>query len=254
MSYKSSHHHFIIPVCNSSRVHGLYTGWIRASLLQHTYSSPQDSDSGKSQSPKSEPHIHPFWLGQVSSSQIFQIDCEVDTGASCNILPLYKAKALFGEDLKLGNPTMNLKGYNDSPVKNPWILHCAPLPLNVWCSWSSSPWESVQDMMHAKFGAFSTKLTFDENTQCPFSAEPFNCGSYGYVPKVRNTKKNVQKCQVNSLHEWRWFACWENLWCPLCSVVAMLCFKVFPDVHLYVDVSVRHCEPKIISITQITLK
>ena len=54
--------------------------------------------------PKSEPHIRPLWLSQESSSQIFQIDCEVDTGASCNILPLYKAKALFGEDLKLGKP------------------------------------------------------------------------------------------------------------------------------------------------------
>jgi len=47
--------------------------------------------------PKSEPHIRPLWISQESSSQIFQIDCEVDTGASCNILPLYKAKALFGQ-------------------------------------------------------------------------------------------------------------------------------------------------------------
>ena len=66
--------------------------------------------------PKSEPHIRPLWISQESSSQIFQIDCEVDTGASCNILALYKAKALFGEDLKLGKPTVNLKGYNDSQV------------------------------------------------------------------------------------------------------------------------------------------
>ena len=67
---------------------------------------------------KSEPLIHPLWLCQESSSQIFQIDCEVDTGASCNILPLNKAKALFGNDLTLGKPTVNLKGYNDSPVEN----------------------------------------------------------------------------------------------------------------------------------------
>ncbi|RMX49495.1 hypothetical protein pdam_00023953 [Pocillopora damicornis] len=68
--------------------------------------------------PKSEPLIHPLWLCQESSSQIFQIDCEVDTGASCYILSLYKAKALFGNDLKLGKPTVNLKDYNDSPVEN----------------------------------------------------------------------------------------------------------------------------------------
>ena len=75
--------------------------------------------------PKSEPHIRPLWFSQESSSQIFQIDCEVDTGASCNILPFYKAKALFGNDLKLGKPTVNLKGYNDSPVENlgSWIVY-----------------------------------------------------------------------------------------------------------------------------------
>jgi len=78
-------------------------------VTQRAYSSPQDSNSGKSQSSK---------ISQESSSQIFQINCEVDTGASCNILPLHKAKALFGEDLKLGKPTVNLKGYNHSPVEN----------------------------------------------------------------------------------------------------------------------------------------
>ena len=68
--------------------------------------------------PQSESHIRPLWLSQESSSQIFQIDCEVDTGASCNILPLYKAKALFGDDLKFGKPIVNLKSYHDSPVEN----------------------------------------------------------------------------------------------------------------------------------------
>ena len=41
---------------------------------------------------KSEPHIHPLWLSQEPLSQMFQIDCEVDAGASYNILPLYEAK------------------------------------------------------------------------------------------------------------------------------------------------------------------
>ena len=68
--------------------------------------------------PKAEPHIRPLWISQESSSQVFEISFEDDTGASCNILPLYKAKALFGDDLRLGKPTVNLKGYNDSPVEN----------------------------------------------------------------------------------------------------------------------------------------
>ena len=108
MSYKSSLQQlpsawttYRMPVSFNAPIHHLKT--VTVESLNH---------------PKSEPHIRPLWLSQESSSQIFQIDCEVDTGASCNILPLYKAKALFGKDLKLGKPTVNLKGYNDRPVGN----------------------------------------------------------------------------------------------------------------------------------------
>ena len=52
----------------------------------------------------SEPHTRPLWISRECSSQVFQISCEVDTGASCNILPLYKTKALFGDDIKLAKP------------------------------------------------------------------------------------------------------------------------------------------------------
>ena len=68
--------------------------------------------------PKREPHIRPLWLSKEPSTQVFCISCEVDTGASCNILPLYKAKALFGKNLVLHPPTVSLKGYNDAPVDN----------------------------------------------------------------------------------------------------------------------------------------
>ena len=68
--------------------------------------------------PQPQPHVLPLCLCKELSSQIFQISCEVDTGASCNILSLYKAKALFGTDLKLGQLTVNPKGYNYSSVEN----------------------------------------------------------------------------------------------------------------------------------------
>ena len=69
--------------------------------------------------PRPLPHIRPLWLSKEVSSQIFQIPYEVDTGASSSILPLYKAnKCSFGTDLKLGQQTINLKGYNDSPLEN----------------------------------------------------------------------------------------------------------------------------------------
>ena len=68
--------------------------------------------------PEHNTHIRPLWISRDASSQIFKIDCEVDTGAGCNILPLYKAKALFGEHLTLSPPTVSLLGYNDTPVGN----------------------------------------------------------------------------------------------------------------------------------------
>ena len=49
------------------------------------------------QSPTPEEHIRPLWVSQSRNSTVHEIDCEVDTGAGCNVLPLYKAKELFKE-------------------------------------------------------------------------------------------------------------------------------------------------------------
>ena len=89
------------PVYFTTTVHHLKTAMVKT--LDH---------------PQPQPHVLPLCLCKELSSQIFQISCEVDTGASCNILSLYKAKALFGTDLKLGQPTVNPKGYNYSSVEN----------------------------------------------------------------------------------------------------------------------------------------
>ena len=43
-------------------------------------------------------NIRPLWVAQSKDSKIHQTDCEVDTGAGCNILPVHKAKELFGQE------------------------------------------------------------------------------------------------------------------------------------------------------------
>ena len=43
-------------------------------------------------------HIRPLWVAQSRGSQVFQTDCEVNTGAGCNILPAHKAQQLFGHE------------------------------------------------------------------------------------------------------------------------------------------------------------
>ena len=43
-------------------------------------------------------HIRPLWIAQSENTQIHQTDCKVDTGAGCNILPVHRAKELFGKE------------------------------------------------------------------------------------------------------------------------------------------------------------
>ena len=47
---------------------------------------------------KDNEHIRPLWVAQSEESKIHQIDCEVNIGAGCNILPVHKAKELFGKE------------------------------------------------------------------------------------------------------------------------------------------------------------
>ena len=61
--------------------------------------------------PRPEPQIRPLQLRTELSSQIYNRDCEVNTTGSCNILPLYKVRTLFGENIQLGPPTVKLIGY-----------------------------------------------------------------------------------------------------------------------------------------------
>ena len=74
---------------------------------------------------RSLPHIRPLWvIKELDLITDFQISCRVDTNASCNILPLYKAKSLFGTDLKLGQPTMNLKRCINNDISVESLASC----------------------------------------------------------------------------------------------------------------------------------
>ena len=43
-------------------------------------------------------HIPPAWIAQSQNSEKHQVDVEIDTGAGCNIMPLYKVQELFGQE------------------------------------------------------------------------------------------------------------------------------------------------------------
>ena len=43
-------------------------------------------------------HTRPLWVAQSQGSQVSQTDCQVNTGAGCNILPTHRAQQLFGQE------------------------------------------------------------------------------------------------------------------------------------------------------------
>ena len=47
---------------------------------------------------KDTEHIRPLWVSQSRGPPVSQTNCEVDTGAGCNILPAHKAQQLFGQE------------------------------------------------------------------------------------------------------------------------------------------------------------
>ena len=43
-------------------------------------------------------YVRPAWIAQSQSSKKHQLDVEIDTGAGCNVIPLYKVQELFGQE------------------------------------------------------------------------------------------------------------------------------------------------------------
>ena len=43
-------------------------------------------------------HIQPAWLTQSQNSKKHQVAVEIDTGAGCNVMLLYKVQELFGQE------------------------------------------------------------------------------------------------------------------------------------------------------------
>ena len=43
-------------------------------------------------------HIQPVWIAQSQNSKKYQVEVEIDTGAGCNVMPLYKVHELFGQE------------------------------------------------------------------------------------------------------------------------------------------------------------
>ena len=77
--------------------------------------------SKQDHTPKSSnPNLRPLWISQSQNSPVQWIDCEVNTGAGCNVVPAYKAGALFGQEWldPLQPPMVYIEAYGGKPVHN----------------------------------------------------------------------------------------------------------------------------------------
>lgn len=63
----------------------------------------------------SNKHIKPLWLSVANEGIIHQIECEIDSGAGCNVMPLYLHRSLFG-DKELMPTSVQVFGYGESPL------------------------------------------------------------------------------------------------------------------------------------------
>ena len=82
---------------------------------QHTMFHHIQTFRVKSIDETSSKHIKPLWLSTASGGPIYQVECEIDTGAGCNVMPLYLHKSLFGDRI-LTLTSVQIFGYGESPV------------------------------------------------------------------------------------------------------------------------------------------
>ena len=61
--------------------------------------------------------IRPQWLTTHHKAQVCKFDCKVDTGAGCNIIPLYIYRSIF-RNQRPEPPMIIITGYGDSLVAN----------------------------------------------------------------------------------------------------------------------------------------
>ena len=64
---------------------------------------------------KSE-QIRPAWIAESQNSEMYQMNVEINIGAGCNVMLLYKVKELFGQEWivqRLSPPTVRIKAYGD---------------------------------------------------------------------------------------------------------------------------------------------
>lgn len=65
----------------------------------------------------SSKNIKPLWLSSPNGGPVQQVECEIDSGAECDVMPMYTYKSSFGNKEHLLTP-VQIFGHRDSPIAN----------------------------------------------------------------------------------------------------------------------------------------
>ena len=60
-------------------------------------------------------HLKPLWISTGYGETVHQVEAEIDSGAGCNVMPLYLYKAIF-KDNELDRPTVRILAFGDTKV------------------------------------------------------------------------------------------------------------------------------------------
>ena len=85
--------------------------------FQHTMFHHIQAFHVKSINDTSSKHIKSLWLSTASGGSIYQVECEINTCAGCDVMPFYLHKSLFG-DKSLTPTSVQIFGYGESSVAN----------------------------------------------------------------------------------------------------------------------------------------
>ena len=132
-----------------------------------------------------------------------QIDCEVDTGSSCNILPLYKAREIFKQEwLSLDQLTVYIQAFGGQTVRNLGscvvYMHIKGKIYKVRCEVTKTPGHLILGREQAKIIGY---VGYPQTQPPTGIANPKITHT---ALKLQRTKRSLPKCTQKTKDQMEW--------------------------------------------------
>ena len=108
-------------------------------------------------------HIRPLWISTTATSQVHQVNVEVDTGADCNVMPMYLFSKIFGSKQPESSDA-RIQAYGGMPVTI--VGKCTVLGIVAYVSTLST-----NPMVHRRQRCFKSLITMDTQSSAEVQVE-----------------------------------------------------------------------------------